>query len=75
MPGHVEPKQLASPVIQDKKGKQAVECHGLDHAKIDRRDRVGVIEQECSPSLRWRLAVSEHVLGDCRLGDLKSKLK
>src|ERR1700730_8797708 len=38
-------------------------------------DGVRMVVQECSPSLRWRSSVSDHVLGDCRLGDLEPEFE
>jgi hypothetical protein len=51
MPRHREPEQLSSTVAHDEKRKQALECQRWNHAEIDRCDGVGMIEQECSPSL------------------------
>src|SRR5215208_920116 len=39
------------------------------------RDRVSMVAQKCSPGLRWRSAVADHVLGHRRLGDLEPKLQ
>ena len=52
-----------------------LECHRLDHAEINRRYSVRMIAQKCSPGLRWRPTVPDHVLGDRRLGDLEAKLE
>ena len=59
-------------MTHDKKRKKVVKCDGLDHAKIDRRNRVGVIAQERPPSLRLRPAPTAEILGDRRLGDLEA---
>jgi hypothetical protein len=48
-------------LAHDNKRKQAIERHGLDHAKINRRNRIGMIAQEGSPGLRRRPTVPEHV--------------
>ena len=75
MPRHSEPKQLAPPVTDNNKRKQALECRRVNHAQIDRCDRVRVIAQERSPGLRWWPVMAGHVLGDCRLGDFEPKLE
>jgi hypothetical protein len=75
VPGHREPEQLSSTVAQHEKRKQALECQRWNHAKIDRRDGVRMVAQECSPSLRWRPSAPDHVLGDRRLGDLEPELE
>ena len=75
MPGHSEPKQLAAPMTDDNKCKQALECRRVDHAQIDRCDRVRMIAQKRSPGLRRWPAMADHVLGDRRLGDLEPKLE
>ena len=62
-------------MAHDKKRKQALERHGWNHAKIDCRNGVCMVAQECSPSLRWRPSVPDHVFGDRRLGDLESELQ
>jgi hypothetical protein len=33
---------------------QTLECQRWNHAKVDRRDGVCMVAQECPPSLRWR---------------------
>lgn len=62
-------------MAHDKKRKQALERYGWNHAKIDCRNGVCMFAQECSPSLRWRPSVPDHVFGDRRLGDLESALQ
>jgi catechol 2,3-dioxygenase-like lactoylglutathione lyase family enzyme len=75
VPGHREPEQLSSTVAQYEKRKQALERQGWNHAKIDRRDGVCMVAQECPPSLRWRPSVPDHVFEDRRLGDLEPELE
>ena len=75
MPGHSEPKQLTAPVTDDNERKQAFECRRVNHAQIDRCDRVRVIAQKRSPGLRRWPAMADHILGDRRLGDLEPKLE
>ena len=68
----------AEPLPQPKVGQMPCACSNsksLKESLVEILSKDSVIVQECSPSLRWRPAVSEHVLGDCRLGDLKPKLK
>ena len=60
---------------QHKKGKQALEGQGLNHAEINSRNSLGVIAQQCPPGLRWWSPASHHTLGDRRLGDLESELQ
>ena len=61
-------------MAHDQKGKQALKRQGRNQAKVDRRNRVRMVAQECPPRLRWRTPVL-HVLGDGRLCDLKAKLE
>jgi hypothetical protein len=61
-------------VTHDQKGKQALKGQGRNQAKVNRRDRVRMVAQECAPRLRWRSSVFDHVLGDGRLCDLKPSL-
>ena len=75
MPGHGEPKQLAAPVTDNNKCKQALECRRVNHAQIDRCDRVRMVAQKRSPGLRRWPAMANHVLGNGRLGDLEPKLQ
>src|SRR5262249_7226278 len=51
-------------MTQHKKGKQALEGEGWDHAEINRRNGLRVTAQECPPGLRWWSSASDHVLGD-----------
>src|SRR5215472_14267564 len=62
-------------MTQHKKGKQALEGEGWDHAEINRRNGLRVTALECPPGLRWWSSASDHVLGDRRLGDLEPKLQ
>ena len=64
MLGYREPEKLSATVAHDQKGKQALERQGRNQAKIDSRDRVGMVAQECPPRLRWRSSVFDHVFGD-----------
>ena len=57
MLGYREPEKLSATVAHDQKGKQALERQGWNQAKIDSRDRVGMVAQECPPRLRWRSSV------------------
>src|SRR5262249_1791253 len=75
MPGHGKPEQLASSMAYNEKRKQALECHGRNHAKIDCRNGVRMVAKECPPGLRWRTSASDHVFGDRRFRDLESELE
>ena len=49
---------------------------GSRHDKeIDRRQTAHMVPKECLPSLRWRLRMPDHVLGDSGLADLDPKLE
>jgi len=71
VPRNGKPEQLSSTVAYDEKRKQVLKCQGSNHAKIDCRNGIRVVVQECPPSLRRRPSVPEHVFGDRRLGDLE----
>src|SRR5262245_6790229 len=75
MLGYREPEKLTSTMANDQEGKQALKGQGRNQAKVDRRDRIGMVAQECPPRLRWRSSVFDHVLGDGRLCDLEAKLE
>ena len=62
-------------MTDDNKCKQALECRRVNHAQIDRCDRVRMVAQKRSPGLRRWPAMANHVLGNGRLGDLEPKLK
>jgi hypothetical protein len=73
MLGHREPQKLSSTMAHDQKGKQALKRQGRNQTKVDRRNRVRMVAQECPPRLRWRSSVFDHVLGDGRLRDPRSQ--
>jgi hypothetical protein len=75
MLGHREPQKLSSTMAHDQKGKQALKRQGRNQTKVDRRNRVRMVAQECPPRLRWRSSVFDHVLGDGRLRELEAKLE
>jgi hypothetical protein len=75
MSGYREPQQLPPSMTKDKKCKQPVECHGRNHAEINRGNGVRMVVQECPPILGWRSSASDYVLGNCRLGDFKPELQ
>src|SRR5215813_184896 len=75
MLGHREPEKLSSTMAHDQKGKQALKGQGRNQAKVDRRNCIRMVAQECSPRLRWRSSVFDHVFGNGRLCDLKAKLE
>jgi hypothetical protein len=62
-------------MAHNEKHKQALEPQGWNHAEVDRRDGVRMVVQECPPCLRWRSSVPDHVLGNCRFGDLEPELQ
>src|SRR5262245_22464207 len=64
MLGYRKPEKLSSIMAHDQKGKQALKRQGRNQAKVNRRDRVGMVAQKCPPRLRWRSSVFDHVLGD-----------
>src|SRR5262245_34571509 len=75
MLGYREPKKLSSTMAHDQKCKQALKRQGRNQAKIGRCDRVRMVAQKCSPRLRWRSSVFDHVFGDGRLCDFEAKLE
>ena len=62
-------------MAHDQEGKQALKRQGGNQAKVDRRDCVRMVAQECLPRLRWRPWVFNHIPGDGQLRDLKAKLE
>src|SRR5262245_11940343 len=75
IPSYRKPQQLAPAVAQHKNDKQALERQRWNHAEINCCNGLRMIAQECLPGLRRRSAASDHVLRDCRLGDLEPKLQ
>src|SRR5262249_48093751 len=73
--GYGNPQKLPPFVTQNNKGKQRLEGQGWNHADINRRDGICMVLQECAPTLRWRATASDHVLGNGRLRDFKTKLE
>jgi hypothetical protein len=49
-------------MTHDQKGKQALKRQRRNQTKVDRRNRVRMVAQECPPRLRWRSSVFDHVL-------------
>jgi len=62
-------------MAHDQKCKQTLKRHGRNQAKVDRRNRVRMVAQECPPCLRWRSSVFDHVREDGRLRDVEAKLE
>ena len=62
MLGYREPEKLSATVAHDQKGKQALERQGRNQAKIDSRDRVGMVARGMSAtSAMGGLSMFDHV--------------
>src|SRR6516162_7916942 len=57
MRGYREPQQPSSTMAHHKKRKQAPECQGRNYTKIDRRNGIRMVAEECPPRLGWRSPV------------------
>jgi hypothetical protein len=62
-------------MTDNNKRKQALEYRCVNHAQIDRRDRIRMIAQKGSPGLRRWPTTADHVLGHGGFGELESKLE
>jgi hypothetical protein len=59
----------------DHKAIKQFEANGRDNEQIHGGNLWRVVTQEGSPSLAWRPASLDHVLGDARLRDLNPELE
>ena len=73
--GHIEMNHLPSIVQKNKKYLEHTKCYRWNGEEINRDNFLGVVLQECSPGLRWRLFVTYHVFRDSRLTDFNAKFQ
>ena len=52
---------------------QDLKCRRRHREEVDRYQVFNVIVQKGPPRLRWRLQMMDHILCDCRLGDLDAE--
>jgi len=71
----VEAKDPSSVVAQDDQYEQHLERGRRDREEIQRDRLLGMVHEERAPSLRWRTAAPDHVLGDRRLRDVDAELE
>src|SRR5258705_5956252 len=67
----VDAHEISAMNPHDHKAIEQFEANGRDNEQIHGSNLWRVVTQEGSPSLAWRPASLDHVLGDARLSDLK----
>mgnify|MGYP001817640798 CR=1 FL=1 len=72
---HVEMDDPSTLVSQNDENEEDPECHRGHREEIDGDQVPSVVAEERSPTLRWRLSVTDHVLGDGGLRDIDPKLE
>ena len=72
---NVDPDELSPIQPDDDEGIEQVEANGWDNKQVHGRDVRRVVTQKRTPSLTWRATALDHVLGNARLCDVKSKLE
>src|SRR5580658_4577407 len=72
---HGEVNDSSALMRQDKKHIEDLKPDSRHGEEVDGNHACDVIVKECSPGLRWRLPIPEHVLGDGWLTDLDSKFQ
>jgi hypothetical protein len=73
--GNVDPDELSPIQPDDDEGIEQVEANGWHNKQVHGRNVRCVITQKRAPSLTWRSTALDHVLGNARLCDVKSKLE
>src|SRR5450756_625276 len=71
----VDPDQVSAVQTDDDEGIEQVEANGRNDEQIHGSDVRRVVPQKGAPSLTWRPASLDHVLGDARLRDIKPELE
>src|ERR1019366_1935482 len=71
----VDPGQIATVQPNDDEGIEQVEANGRDNEQVHGGNVRRVVPQKGAPSLTWRSASLDHVLGDARLRDIKPELQ
>src|ERR1019366_2733861 len=71
----VDPDQLSAVQTDDDERIEQVEANGRDNEQIHGSNVRRVVPQKGAPSLTWRSASLDHVLGDARLRDFKPELE
>src|SRR3990170_2967320 len=71
----VDPDEVSAVEPNDDKGIEQVEANGWGNEQVHGGNVRRVVTQKGAPSLAWRPASLDHVLGDARLRDLKPELE
>src|SRR5664280_1304528 len=72
---NVDPDDVSTIQPHNDEAKEQIEANGRNNEQIHGGDIWGMIAQESAPSLAWRPASFDHVLGYARLCDLKPELE
>src|ERR1019366_8296055 len=75
IPCDVDPDQISAVKSDDDECIEQVKTDSGNNEQVHSGDIWGVIAQEGEPSLAWRPASLDHVLGDAGLRDLKPKFE
>src|SRR5215475_6951676 len=75
VPGHPEPYDQASIVMQNQQTIQELERDRRYHEQVHRCDSIGMVGQEGLPTLRWWPSPQRHILRHTRLADIDSELE
>ena len=72
---NVDPDKVSPVQTHDDEGIEQVEANGRDDEQVHGSNVRCVVPQEGAPSLTWRPASFDHVLGDARLRDFEPELE
>ena len=70
----VDPDEISAVQPNDDEGIEQIEANGRDNEQVHGRDVRFMVAHKGAPSLAWRFASLDHVLGRARLRDLKPAL-
>ena len=71
--GHVEVDNFTTIMSEHEEYIQDLKCCCRHGEEVDRYQVFNMIIQKGPPRLRWRLRMMDHVLCDCRLGDVDAE--
>ena len=71
--GHVEVDNFTPFMSEHEENIQDSKCRRRHSKEVDRYQVFNMIVQKGPPRLRWRLRMVDHVLCDCRLGDMDTE--
>src|SRR5262249_21666355 len=71
----IDPHKISACQSNDDEGIEQVEANGRNNEQVHGADVRRMVTPEGAPSLGWRSASFQHVLGDAGRGDLEAELE